>query len=78
MDEMQSSKCPKLHRARLLSTIPGPFPPFPMSSGSFPAVPDGSFKRYWLRVPPSVQTAPEAMAWTFDMPAEDYAPTIET
>jgi hypothetical protein len=25
-----------------------------------------------------VQTAREAVAWTFDMPAKDYAPTIET
>jgi hypothetical protein len=28
MDEMQSSKCPKLHRARPLSTIAGSFPLF--------------------------------------------------
>jgi hypothetical protein len=39
VDKMQSSKCPKLHRTRLLSTIAGPFPPFPMSSRSFPALP---------------------------------------
>jgi hypothetical protein len=43
-----------------------------------PPEPDGSFKRYWLRVPPAVQTTREAVAWTFDMPANDYAPTIET
>jgi hypothetical protein len=40
--------------------------------------PDGGFKRYWLRVPPTVQTAREAVAWTFNMPAEQYAPEIET
>jgi hypothetical protein len=40
--------------------------------------PDGSFKRYWLRVPPTVRTAREAVAWTFNMPAEQYAPEIET
>jgi len=40
--------------------------------------PDGRFKRYWLRVPPTMQTAREAVAWTFDMPAERYAPEIET
>jgi hypothetical protein len=39
---------------------------------------DGSFKRYWLRVPPGVRTAREAVAWTFNMPAEQYAPEIET
>ena len=40
--------------------------------------PDGSFKRYWLRVPPKTRTAREAVAWTFNMPAERYAPEIET
>jgi hypothetical protein len=40
--------------------------------------PDGRFKRYWLRVPPTMRTAHEAVAWTFDMPAEQYAPELET
>jgi len=40
--------------------------------------PDGSFKRYWLRVPPTMRTAREAVAWTFNMPAEQYAPERET
>jgi len=39
---------------------------------------DGSFKRYWLRVQPTMRTAREAVAWTFNMPAEQYAPEIET
>jgi hypothetical protein len=40
--------------------------------------PDGRFKRYWLRVPPDMTTAREAVAWTFNVPAEDYAPVKET
>jgi hypothetical protein len=40
--------------------------------------PDGNFKRYWLRVPPEMTTAREAVAWTFNMPAEEYAPVKET
>jgi hypothetical protein len=40
--------------------------------------PDGSFKRYWLRVPPDMKTAREAVAWTFNVPAERYAPVKET
>jgi hypothetical protein len=40
--------------------------------------PDGRFKHYWLRVPPTMRTAREAVAWTFNMPAEQYAPEIET
>ena len=40
--------------------------------------PDGSFKDYWLRVDPRVRTAREAVAWTFDVPAKDYAPAVQT
>ena len=40
--------------------------------------PDGRFKRYWLRVPPKTRTVREAVAWTFNMPADQYAPEIET
>ena len=35
--------------------------------------PDGSRKRYHLMVPPDCQTALEAVAWTFDLPPEQYA-----
>ena len=41
--------------------------------------PDGTFKHYFLRVPPNIQTAQEAVAWTFDIEeAEDYGPEVET
>jgi uncharacterized protein DUF6745 len=40
--------------------------------------PTGEFKRYWLRVPPEMTTAHEAVAWTFGRRKQDYAPTIET
>lgn len=40
--------------------------------------PDGSIKIYWLRVPPNITTAREAVAWTFDMDAQVYEPTRET
>jgi hypothetical protein len=40
--------------------------------------PDGSFKHYWLRVPPNMKTAHEASAWTFDIEPAKYAPLIET
>jgi hypothetical protein len=36
------------------------------------------FKHYTLRVPPSVKTAREAVAWTFELPATSYAPAVET
>jgi len=40
--------------------------------------PDGSFKHYWLRVPPYMRTAHQASAWTFDIKPAKYAPLIET
>lgn len=33
---------------------------------------DGSRKRYWLRVPPDMDTARAAVAWTFAMRADEY------
>ena len=40
--------------------------------------PDGSFRDYWLRVPPTMTTPREAVAWTFGVEAEEYAPEIQT
>ena len=40
--------------------------------------PDGSFRDYWLRVPPTVRTAKEAVAWTFGMTEKQYQPEVET
>ena len=42
------------------------------------AEPDGSFRSYYLRVPPWVTTPHEAVAWTFDLTPEEYAPMDET
>ena len=35
-------------------------------------------RRYCLRVPPMIQTAAEAVAWTFQVAGEDYRPAQET
>ena len=40
--------------------------------------PDGSFKDYFLRVPPTMQTAREAVAWMFGKAPDDYQPLEET
>jgi hypothetical protein len=40
--------------------------------------PDGTYKKYFLRVPPTVASAQEAVAWTFGMDANTYQPEIET
>ena len=40
--------------------------------------PDGSRKTYFLRVPPTMRTAKDAVAWTFAMDGAEYAPSVET
>jgi hypothetical protein len=40
--------------------------------------PDGSFRDYFLRVPPWMQTAREAVAWTFGMDEQRYKPDRES
>ena len=42
------------------------------------AEPDGSFKRYFLRVPPSCRRAREAVAWTFGVSEESYVLEVAT
>ena len=39
---------------------------------------DGSRKPYFLRVPPTIETACEAVAWTFGVDAKDYRPAVES
>jgi hypothetical protein len=39
---------------------------------------DGTAKSYFLRVPPDIQTAKDAVAWTFGVDADEYTPEIET
>ncbi|WP_461110531.1 DUF6745 domain-containing protein [Streptomyces calidiresistens] len=40
--------------------------------------PDGSRRTYWLRVPPHIRTAAEAVAWSFGLDAAEYAPVAES
>jgi hypothetical protein len=40
--------------------------------------PDGSYKQYFIRVPPTVTTARQAIAWTFSMQADEYRPSKQT
>jgi hypothetical protein len=40
--------------------------------------PDGTFREYFLRVPPTVRTAREAVAWTFATDESEYSPQFET
>jgi hypothetical protein len=41
--------------------------------------PDGTYKEYFLRVPPYIHTAHDAVAWTFNIDkAEEYNPSQES
>ncbi len=40
--------------------------------------PDGTRKNYFLRVPPNMMRARQAVAWTFSLNEEDYHPLAET
>ncbi|MFE7558323.1 DUF6745 domain-containing protein [Kitasatospora sp. NPDC057500] len=42
------------------------------------AEPDGTFRTYWLRVPPSTLTARAGVAWTFGITEAEYHPQRET
>jgi hypothetical protein len=40
--------------------------------------PDGSYKTYFIRVPPEIRRAKQGVAWTFSMTEEEYDPSDET
>lgn len=40
--------------------------------------PDGSSQEFWLRVPPTVTTAHEGVAWTFGLTPEEYRPAAQS
>lgn len=40
--------------------------------------PDGTYKNYYLCVPPSMKTCKQAVAWTFKLKEKEYKPTQET
>ncbi|MFJ8439685.1 DUF6745 domain-containing protein [Kitasatospora griseola] len=42
------------------------------------AEPDGTFRTYYLRVPPHIRTARAGVAWTFGVEEDEYRPQRET
>jgi hypothetical protein len=40
--------------------------------------PDGTYKRYFLRVPPHMRTPRAAVAWTYGLNEQQYRPLIRT
>jgi hypothetical protein len=67
-------------RERVLFEIPKIFeePTLYVKVVNSTAEPDGSFKNYFLCVPPNMKTCVEAVAWTNYMKADKYAPSQES
>lgn len=40
--------------------------------------PDGSYKDYFLRVPPEMTSSRAAVAWTFGLQADEYEPAVQS
>lgn len=73
-EPVQQDEAGKLWRVNL----PGDEPITMVEVVNSTAEPDGSFNVYWLRVPPHTRTAKEAVAWTFGLTEQEYAPQIQT
>lgn len=70
----QSDECGTLWRV----TLPGDEPLVMVEVLNSSPEPDGSFRTYFLRVPPSTRTAREGVAWTFGLTPEEYLPQQQT
>ncbi len=58
--------------------IPGDEPLVMVEVINSTAEPDGSFRTYFLRVPPQTRTARGGVAWTFGLTEEEYNPSRQT
>lgn len=58
--------------------VPGDEPLVMVKVVNSTAEPDGTFKDYFLRVPPHTRTAREAIAWTFEKTETTYKPVKQT
>ncbi|MBX9686274.1 MAG: hypothetical protein K2X27_06200, partial [Candidatus Obscuribacterales bacterium] len=67
-------ECGSLYKIQL----PGDEPLVMVKVVNSTAEADGSFKEYFLAVPPNISRAREAVAWTFNMPESEYAPHTQT
>lgn len=72
--EIQRDECGQLYRLpqRVSETI------YAVRVVNHTPEPDGSFREYWLAVPPTVATARQAVAWTFGLTPEEYRPVAQS
>lgn len=73
-EPVQHDEAGRLWRVRL----PGDEPITMVEVVNASAEPDGTFRRYWLRVPPHTKTAKAGVAWTFGLSEEEYRPVVQT
>ncbi|WP_433335750.1 DUF6745 domain-containing protein [Spirillospora sp. CA-294931] len=59
-------------------TVPGDEPVVMVEVINSTPEPDGTYRTYYLRVPPGTRTAREGVAWTFGLTEADYVPQKET
>ncbi|MBZ0189896.1 MAG: hypothetical protein K8F91_26860 [Candidatus Obscuribacterales bacterium] len=62
----------------LRHSFPGDEPLLMVRVKNSTAEPDGTFKDYYLRVPPHMERARQAVAWTFGVAEADYEPCQQT
>jgi hypothetical protein len=62
----------------LRKEVPGDEPILMVKVINSTAEADGTFKEYFLRVPPDINSAREGIAWTFGLDSEEYAPYLQT
>jgi hypothetical protein len=79
---LKAGKCIKLHQDNCGTlyrmNLPSDEPILVVQVVNSTPEPDGSFNEYFLRVPPTMVRARQAIAWTFGLSEEEYYPMVET
>lgn len=71
---LQQDECGELY----VQPIDGDEPIVMVRVTNSTAEPEGHFKKYFLRVPPTTRTAREGIAWTFGLTENEYKPLKQT
>jgi hypothetical protein len=79
---LRAGKCVKLHQddcgTLYRMNLPGDEPILVVQVINSSPEPDGTFKEYFLRVPPNITRARQGIAWTFGLSEDEYYPLVET
>ena len=79
---LRAGKCVKVHQDECGTlyrmNLPGDEPILVVQVINSTPEPDGTYNEYFLRVPPNMSRARQAVAWTFGMTEDEYYPLAET